>query len=50
VAIGVDTAPNRPLRGGVLAILAGADERWTLTAHAAGVCWDGLLVSAKELI
>lgn len=52
-ALAIDAEPNRPLPAGVLAAIAGDEERAWLRRHgeeAADVCWDRLLFSAKEAI
>lgn len=49
-SLGIDAEPHAPLPAGVLATIASADERRALAAHAAGVCWDRVLFSAKEAV
>ena len=48
--IGIDAEPEARLPAGVLAAIAGDEERRALAAHAAGVCWDRVLFSGKEAV
>jgi len=54
VSLGLDAAPNQPLRKpGMLELIARETERARLPrlrAAAPGVCWDQLLFSAKESV
>lgn len=54
VSLGVDAAPNRPLPDeGMLDLIARAGERERLgglSGPVPGVCWDRLLLSAKEAV
>jgi len=54
VSLGLDAAPNRPLRRpDMLTVIARESERLRLAglrAAAPGVCWDQLLFSAKESV
>lgn len=50
LAVGIDAEPDAPLPAGVLAAIAGADERRAVRSHGAGVCWDRVLFSAKEAV
>lgn len=50
IALGIDAEADAPLPAGVLATVAGDDERRALSAHRCGVCWDRVLFSAKESV
>jgi 4'-phosphopantetheinyl transferase EntD len=50
LAVGIDAEPDAPLPAGVLATVTSPGERRALAAHAAGVCWDRVLFSAKEAV
>ncbi|HEV3362068.1 MAG TPA: 4'-phosphopantetheinyl transferase superfamily protein [Pseudonocardiaceae bacterium] len=52
-AIGIDAEPHRPLRAGLLDVIASPAERAHLAALRVAepaVCWDRLLFSAKESV
>jgi 4'-phosphopantetheinyl transferase EntD len=50
-SLGIDAEPHDRLPDGVLAMVAGHDEReWIENLSESGVCWDRLLFSAKESV